>query len=290
MSNVAYDQQWSEAVNDLMEQVTIENMPAEKNEKNQVVGNSWNYEEWFQHNAQLYINYISIFKKIEDCYDQVIQPQKRIALKPLLECTLARICEVKAQLITFNKRPRSDLIHLDDLLMDLKKDPDVLEVPIPRFFKVDDRIPVKIVIPEVLEKKKEDEEEEKKKKKKKKVEPEEKKPLIPLCKKNQLLKHFMTQAYDTDEPAEEEITQPFFIDISLIDAIRLLQKSEMGRQGRKRILDAKNTYIKFTKDFEQKKLISEGHQQDISETEKERRACVYIQRRLRGILCRKNLL
>lgn len=38
-------------------------------------------------------------------------------------------------MITFNKRPKSNLIHLDDLLLDLKKDPDALEVPIPKYFK-----------------------------------------------------------------------------------------------------------------------------------------------------------
>jgi len=27
-------------------------------------------------------------------------------------------------MITFNKRPKSNLIHLDDILLDLKKDPD----------------------------------------------------------------------------------------------------------------------------------------------------------------------
>lgn len=29
-------------------------------------------------------------------------------------------------MITFNKRPKSNLIHLDDILLDLKKDPDWL--------------------------------------------------------------------------------------------------------------------------------------------------------------------
>ena len=34
-------------------------------------------EEAFQHFSYLYIKYVQIFKNLEDCYDQIVHPQKR---------------------------------------------------------------------------------------------------------------------------------------------------------------------------------------------------------------------
>ena len=50
----------------------------------------------FQHLAVLYIRYIGIFRKLEECYDQTIHPQKRRLLKRVLEAVMARLIEVKA--------------------------------------------------------------------------------------------------------------------------------------------------------------------------------------------------
>lgn len=39
------------------------------------------YEFAFQHFACLYIRYLQIFRKLEDCYDQIVHPQKRRDIK-----------------------------------------------------------------------------------------------------------------------------------------------------------------------------------------------------------------
>lgn len=46
-------------------------MPAEKNEKGEVIAESkeWTDEDTFQHLAGLYIKYIDIYRKLEECYD-----------------------------------------------------------------------------------------------------------------------------------------------------------------------------------------------------------------------------
>jgi len=44
----------------------------------------------------------------------------------------------------FNTRPGSIYVHLDQLLFDLKYDPSVIEIPVPRYFREDDRIPVEL--------------------------------------------------------------------------------------------------------------------------------------------------
>ena len=77
-----------------------------------------------------------------------MHPQKRIFIKKVLESTICRICELKKYLVFYNFRAGSIYIHLDGLLFDLKYDPSVIELPVPRYFKEDDQIPVDIVFKE----------------------------------------------------------------------------------------------------------------------------------------------
>lgn len=62
-------------------------------------------------------------------------------IKKVLECTILRICELKTNLILANTRKGSVYVHLDQLLFDLKYDPSIIEIPIPKYFKENDRIP-----------------------------------------------------------------------------------------------------------------------------------------------------
>lgn len=41
-------------------------------------------QEWFRFYAHLYIKYIHCYKTLEECYDQLVHPQKRILLKEML--------------------------------------------------------------------------------------------------------------------------------------------------------------------------------------------------------------
>ena len=65
-------------------------------------------------------------------------------------------------------RPGSIYVHLDGLLFDLKYDPSVIEIPVPRYFKEDDHIPVDIVFREKVERDGGGKKKKKKAKKKKK--------------------------------------------------------------------------------------------------------------------------
>lgn len=85
------------------------------------------------------------------CYDQIVHPQKRIFIKRVLESTITRICEMKKDLVLFNPRPKSIYVHLDQLLFDLKYDPSIIEIPVPRYFKEDDRIKVEMAFKEKVE-------------------------------------------------------------------------------------------------------------------------------------------
>jgi len=94
---------------------------------------------------------------------------------------MLRICEIKCQLVEHNPRTGSLYVHLDQLLFDLKYDPSIIEIPVPRYFKeADDNIEVKLALTEEVDrggggkKKKSKKGKGKKKKKKVEEEPEEK--------------------------------------------------------------------------------------------------------------------
>ena len=40
--------------------------------------------------ATMYIKYIQIFRKLEECYDQVVHPQKRRPIRHILDGTMGR--------------------------------------------------------------------------------------------------------------------------------------------------------------------------------------------------------
>lgn len=48
---------------------------------------------------------------------------------------MARLCQVKHELVRFNPRIKSDYISLEELLLELQLTPSHLEVPIPNFFR-----------------------------------------------------------------------------------------------------------------------------------------------------------
>lgn len=136
---------------------------------------AWQNEDIFNHLAQLYIKYIDIYRKLEKCYDQIVHPQKRIYIKRVLESTIVRICELKKDLCLFNPRPKSIYVHLDQLLFDLKYDPSILEIPVPAYFKEDDKIPVEMAFREKVDRGEKKKKKKKKKKKAKKKDEGEKK-------------------------------------------------------------------------------------------------------------------
>lgn len=105
---------------------------------------------------------------------------------------------MKKDLVAYNPRPLSIYVHLDQLLFDLKYDPSMIEIPVPRYFKEDDRIPVDVEFKEKVEregggkKKKKKGGGKKKKKKKDGDDDEEKKePPMGLDEKSQLMDNLL---------------------------------------------------------------------------------------------------
>uniref|UniRef100_A0A8C5KFY0 IQ motif containing with AAA domain 1 like n=1 Tax=Jaculus jaculus TaxID=51337 RepID=A0A8C5KFY0_JACJA len=98
----------------------------------------------------LYLRYLRLLRRFDTIYDQMVQPQKRRLLRRLLDGVAGRVLELKEELV------RVDLCEthcLDRVLQDLKLTPADLEVPIPKYFKLEQSAAVKereLVLAEIL--------------------------------------------------------------------------------------------------------------------------------------------
>ncbi|CAK0838676.1 unnamed protein product, partial [Prorocentrum cordatum] len=173
-----------------MEQVQIEYLPAEAAENGQP------FEPQFQHHALLYIKYLQIYKKLEDCHDQMVHPQKRRSIKKVLKSTIIRILELKAQLINFNPRTKNRFVALDEVLTDLKLNPETIEWKVPRYFLDDKECREEI----------ED--------------------------KQDKVEHWLNHFGKSTEPDTlVDKKDPFEIGLTTDQAVQIIQKNERGRMG-----------------------------------------------------------
>ncbi|XP_045876049.1 IQ and AAA domain-containing protein 1-like [Meles meles] len=81
--------------------------------------------------SSVYLCYLGLMRRFDTLYDQMVQPQKRRLLRRLLDSVAGRVLELKDDLV------RADLSEyhcLDRVLQDLKLTPADLEVPIPKYF------------------------------------------------------------------------------------------------------------------------------------------------------------
>jgi hypothetical protein len=275
----------------------MENLPSEKNEAGVELIETWATDEVFQHLASLYVKYIDIYRKLEECYDQMVHPQKRIFIKRILESTICRICEVKKDLVLFNPRPASMYVHLDQLLFDLKYDPSIIEIPVPRYFKEFDQIPIDLSFREPVEKegggKKKKKKKKAKKKKKKKAADDDDEPKEPpkdLAKQYSQVDRTIEDTHSTLVPMKEIVTEPLSMELDNVhDAIRFIQKNERGRQGRFRMLLILKSKRQEELDREMLIKIREGVVKERSKDQMENDAAMIIQRRIKGILARKRI-
>ena len=195
MSNLTYDLLWRQCMQDLMD-VLEQDPPQESDPK-----------ELQQMMCYAYLKYIKIFRDLEDCYDQHVHPQKRRDIKVTLESVMGRMLEIKQILLQM----LGPCPNFDDIIIDLKLVPDILEIPVPKYYRDD----------------------------------EEAAKRLDGCK--QLLLSVTerlaeeSKAGDALVAAEGEDTEPRVAVgvlasaiLSVPDIIRVLQANERGRQGRQR--------------------------------------------------------
>ncbi|NXX33363.1 DRC11 protein, partial [Nicator chloris] len=81
--------------------------------------------------ATAYIQYLEIFRNLEAAHDHLIHQQKRAAVRQALDGVMGRILEIKREMVALEN---SECHHMDDILMDLKRVPEDIEIPIPKYF------------------------------------------------------------------------------------------------------------------------------------------------------------
>ena len=162
----------------------------------------------FVHCASLYLKYLGVFRQLEDCYDQMIHPQKRKDVRLTLELCMARVCQLRQDLLLYSSSQPSalstpDHVHLDGFLTSLRLSPDALEVPIPRYFQEPP-----------------DDDEERKKRE----------LVTKLCDENAVM--WGTAGQDVGLISDEVQQQLHSMNrLTREQAIKIIQKNERGRQG-----------------------------------------------------------
>ncbi|KAG5668403.1 hypothetical protein PVAND_016343 [Polypedilum vanderplanki] len=124
MSNLTYNNLWRRAQNDLEKLAThdFDYQSADPQFDKPAI----QYKIF-----ELYSKYIIIANKLNDIYDQMLQPQKRILVKKLLDACFGRVCELKQDLV---KIDLTEFNYNDDVMMKLKLTPIDTEIVIPHYF------------------------------------------------------------------------------------------------------------------------------------------------------------
>lgn len=101
------------------------------NNESEIIDPQSNKVYIFQMLATYYIKYVQIFRNLEDVYDQIVHPQKRLLIRKILDGVMGRILELKNEMVELEL---SEFHYFDDILQDLKLAPQQLDIPIPRYF------------------------------------------------------------------------------------------------------------------------------------------------------------
>ncbi|NWT55344.1 DRC11 protein, partial [Erythrocercus mccallii] len=81
--------------------------------------------------ATAYVQYVEILRKLEAAHAHLAHRQKRAAVRHVLDGVMGRILEIKREMVALEK---SECHCMDGILMDLKRVPEDIEIPIPKYF------------------------------------------------------------------------------------------------------------------------------------------------------------
>ncbi|KAL6267203.1 hypothetical protein P5V15_000280 [Pogonomyrmex californicus] len=125
MSSTTYDELWRAAQTSLAETIQADSvLQGAKPQKDR--GKARDLV------TGLYVRYSLICNKLERCYDQMVQPQKRLLVKRLLDASLGRVLELKHELVNIDLSEHS---YYDDALIKWGVTPQEAEVRVPRYYR-----------------------------------------------------------------------------------------------------------------------------------------------------------
>ncbi|XP_020283087.1 IQ and AAA domain-containing protein 1 [Pseudomyrmex gracilis] len=125
MSNATYDELWKTAYELLTETIQTDTV---------IQGTKPQKDRKKAHDvvSPLYVRYILICNKLEECYEQMIQPQKRLLIRKLLNAVLGRLLELKHDLVNIDLSEHS---YYDNVLIECGVTPQEAEIQVPRYFR-----------------------------------------------------------------------------------------------------------------------------------------------------------
>ncbi|NXG50851.1 DRC11 protein, partial [Psilopogon haemacephalus] len=118
-----YNKMWADAQKDLNIQL--------RKEREELLQPVKDHEKAFKMLTTSYIKYLQIFRDLEMAHDKLLHQQKRAVIQQVLEGVMGRILEIKKEMVELEN---SEFHYIDNILVDLELLPEVLEVPIPRYF------------------------------------------------------------------------------------------------------------------------------------------------------------
>ncbi|NWT94774.1 DRC11 protein, partial [Urocynchramus pylzowi] len=81
--------------------------------------------------ATAYIQYLEIFRKLEEAHDHLIHRQKRAAVRQALDGVMGRVLEIKKEMVALEN---CECHSMAGILLELQRVPEDIEIPIPKYF------------------------------------------------------------------------------------------------------------------------------------------------------------
>ena len=201
MSEKYFFNKFTNSLTDILDQIQLEQLPAELDANKKVISENWSCKDFLNFFVTLYFKYIRIVTDVEDSYNQIIHPQLRKYIKRFLKTLLCRVVQVKKEIIFYNNPiltlPGILYVFLDDYLIDLKKEPRDLDLPIPNYFRESYKNEVKV--------------------------------------RNALISQQLINCFGDNLPEEDIYQKHYIMDVKFDEAICILQNFEMARQGLTRV-------------------------------------------------------
>ena len=215
MSEKFFYDNFFQSLIELHEQIQLEQWPASIGPDGKKPADSWkNMKQFLNFYVGIYVKYIYLMRKIEDTYDQIIHVQIREMVKTFLQNILCRLVKVKGEIIYFNN-PILELkpchyVFLDEYLIDLKLEPEDLDLAIPRYFREDNS--------------------------------------DKMIERRLILEDALKRVNGNTLPEEDRTKFFYHVDITFDESISILQNFEICRQNIKRITQKLKYELKKEKD------------------------------------------
>ncbi|NXO30708.1 DRC11 protein, partial [Cisticola juncidis] len=78
-----------------------------------------------------YVQYLEMLRSLEAAHDHLLHGQRRVAVRRVLDGVIGRLLEIKREMVALDK---SECHCMDGVLMELKRVPEDIEIPIPKYF------------------------------------------------------------------------------------------------------------------------------------------------------------